>query len=106
MPDTSTPTAPAEEMVRVYNKFTSRTLIHTPYRSAPASFATVPASVAKLWMERFPDDIVDAGVAQKEMNGVAAELAETRTKLAASEARVKVLEAQLEKKGLKPTSVI
>ena len=106
MPDTSTPTAPAEEMVRVYNKFTSRTLIHTPYRSAPSSFATVPASVAKLWMERFPDDIVDAGVAQKEMNGVAAELAETRTKLAASEARVKALESQLEKLGKKPASVI
>ena len=106
MPDTSTPTAPAEEMVRVYNKFTSRTLIHTPYRSAPASFATVPASVAKLWMERYPNDIVEAGVALKEQSGLTVELAETRTKLLAAEARVKVLEAQLDKLGKKPASVI
>ena len=106
MPDTPTPAAPTEPMVRVYNKFATRTLIHTPYRSAPASFATVPESVAKLWMERYPDDIVDAGIAQRELGGAAAELAETRTKLVAAEARVKVLEAQLEKRGLKSTSVI
>ena len=106
MPDTSTPAAPVEEMVRVYNRFQTRTLIHTPYRSAPNTFATVPASVAKLWMERYPNDIVEAGVALKEQSGLTVELAETRTKLLAAEARVKVLEAQLDKLGKKPASVI
>ena len=106
MPEPTTPAAPAEEMVRVYNRFTTRTLIHTPYRSAPNTFASVPRSVAKLWMDRFPNDIVEAGVALKEQSGTAAELAETRTKLVAAEARVKALETQIEKLGRKPVNVI
>ena len=106
MSDTSTPAAPAEKMVRVYNKFRVRTLIHASYRAAPSTFVTVPESVAKLWMEMYPDDIVEAGVAQKELSGLSAELAETKTKLVAAEARVKALETQIEKLGRKPVNVI
>ncbi len=77
--------------LRVYNRFEQRTLIHGKHRSAPNAFATVPEDVAKNWMAMFPDDIVEAGVAQKELGGAHAELAETKAKLAAAEALARVI---------------
>lgn len=80
--------------IRIYNRFKQRTLIHGDYRSPPNAFATVPEDVAKTWMKLFPDDIVEAGIAQKELGGLGAELAETRAKLAAAEAKLKALESK------------
>ncbi len=68
--------------VRIYNRFQHRTLIHGKYRSAPNAYATVPEDVAKRWMEMFPEDIIEAHVAQKELTGVHAELLETKAELA------------------------
>jgi hypothetical protein len=84
----------AETTVRVYNR-SARTFMHGAFSAVPRAFATVSASVAKLWMERYPDDIVEAGVAQKELNGAQVELGEVKAQLKAANARIAELEAQI-----------
>ncbi len=94
---TKTPTAsePAgEPTVRVYNRSTRQTFDHGPgCILAPSSFIDVPESVAKNWFRLFPDTVIEAGVAQKELGGLSTELTETRLKLAAAEKRIAELEA-------------
>ena len=88
--DSSTPAVVAAD-VRVYNKSPQRSYIHDKYVLAPNSFLTVSAPVAKIWLEGYPDTIVEAGVAQKELGGLTSELA-------AAKARIAELEAAAEKK--------
>lgn len=85
--------APIDEMVRVYNKSPQQTFQHPPYNAAPSSFVTVPRSVADRWFRLFPDIVVEAGVAQKELGGVQAELTEQKAKVAALEAELAKLKA-------------
>jgi phage terminase Nu1 subunit (DNA packaging protein) len=85
--------------VRIYNRFKQRTLVHGEHRSPPNAFATVPEDVAKNWMAMFPEDIVEAGVAQKELGGMGAELAEAKAKLAAAEAQLAALKEAHESGG-------
>lgn len=80
--------APAEKTVRVYNRSPRRSFLHEPFRLAPSSFLEVPASVAANWIAMFPDDVVEAGIAQKELGGLGVELAETKAKLASAEAQL------------------
>jgi len=72
--------------VRVYNRSTSRSYIHDKLVLAPSSFLFVPADVAKVWLEGWPNDVVEAGVAQKELGGVQAELAAAKARIAELEA--------------------
>lgn len=95
--ETKTPVK-TDPLVRVYNKSERQTFDHGAHKAAPSSFATVPQSVADLWYRLFPGIVVEAGVAQKELGGMAAELAAAREKLAASEARI----AKLEEDGADP----
>ncbi len=96
----SVPAAPAapveasEDSVRVYNRSTRQTFMHDvgtgeakkKYSVAPSSFATVPADVADRWMRLFPEVVIEAGVAQRELGGAAAELALVRGELATTKA--------------------
>jgi hypothetical protein len=79
-------------LVRVYNRSNSSTISHVEggktYRAAPSAMSEVPEHVAKLWKDSYPKQIIDAGVAQKEIGGVHAELQEVKAALAASEKRV------------------
>ncbi len=90
-----------EKTVRVYNRG-RRTFLHGAHKVAGASFADVPESVARLWLKSFPNDVVEAGVAQKELGGLGAELAETKTKLAKAEARIVELDKVLATKTTDP----
>ena len=91
-----------EETVRVYNRFAKRTLIHGAHRSPPNAFATVPVDVAKRWIAAFPNDIIEAGVAQKELGGMGAELAQTKEALTKSEKRLAELEMALKDRAGDP----
>jgi cell division protein FtsB len=93
MPET-TPSVTTVLTSRVYNRG-ARSFIHNNDRVPARSFATVSKDVADLLIARYPDEVVDAGVAQKELNGAQIELAETKSQLAASQARVAELEAQV-----------
>lgn len=96
----------AELKIRIYNR-SGRSFIHGTDSAPPRAFATIPEAVAKLWMERYPDDIVEAGIAQKELNGAQAELGEMREKLKAANDRIAELEALVPgDKGKKKTSVL
>jgi hypothetical protein len=77
--------------VRVYNKSPQRSFLHDKLVLAPNSFLTVPAAVANLWLSGYPDTVVEAGVAQKELGGLTSELS-------AAKARIAELEAAAEKK--------
>jgi protein subunit release factor A len=92
---------PTEKTVRVYNR-SRRSFIHGPHSAPAASFADVPESVAQNWMKLFPNDVVEAGIAQKELGGAQAELAETKVKLATAEARIKELDKILASKTTDP----
>lgn len=92
MPDSNTQIA-AEPLVRVYNK-RGHTLIHGKHRAVAQAFSTVPKTVAELWMKQFPDGVVEASEAQKEINGAAAEASELREKLAAALKQIAALEAK------------
>ncbi len=83
MASTDSPT-PAD--VRVYNKSPQRSFIHGKFTLAPSSFLTVPAAVAKVWLDGWQNEIVEAGVAQKELGGIAAELALAKARIAELEA--------------------
>ena len=72
--------------VRVYNRSTSRSFIHGKVVLAPSSFANVSEDVSKIWLEGWPNEIVEAGVAQKELGGVQAELAAAKARIAELEA--------------------
>jgi hypothetical protein len=83
MASTDSPT-PAD--VRVYNKSPQRSFIHGKLTLAPSSFLTVPAAVAKVWLDGWPNEIVEAGVAQKELGGITAELLAAKARIAELEA--------------------
>lgn len=70
-----------EQMIRVYNRSTRQTFDHGKYKASPSSFATVPQDVAERWFRLFPETIIEAGVAQKELGGISAELAAVRGEL-------------------------
>jgi len=89
--------------IRVYNRFKQRTLIHGDHKAPPNAFATVPADVAKVWMKMYPEDVVEAGVAQKELGGLGAELAEVKAKLAKAEAALAAVKT--DPKGVKALEV-
>lgn len=95
------PETPKEKIVRIYNRG-QRSFIHGEHKSIGASFAEVPESVALNWMKLFPNDVVEAGVAQKELGGLGAELVETKAKLAKAESRIKELDAILSRKTTDP----
>lgn len=93
-----------KDEVRIYNRG-KRTFTHGEFVAAPASFATIPKEVAENWYRLFPNEVVDAGVAQKEIGGaqaevatLRAELSKSREQLAASQARVEELLEQLHPK--------
>lgn len=108
-----------EKTVRVYNRNPHRTIIHDVYKLAPSSFLDVPKSVADRWFSMFQQDVVEAGVAQKELLGAQGELSALREAhekllkehealkakvdpkgaLAQANARVAELEAQLKAKS-------
>lgn len=90
------------QLVSIYNR-SDRSFIHGKFMVSPRTFSDVPAEVAALLIKNYSADIVERGVAVKELNGVHAELAEVRTQLAAAEARVKELEAAATK-SKKPAS--
>jgi hypothetical protein len=96
--DPSVKSAPTEPMVRVYNKSPQQSFIHGDHRAAPSSFTTVPRDVAERWFRLFPDTVVEAGVAQKELGGVQAELSAERAKVAALEAELAKLKTASEEK--------
>lgn len=88
----------AAPMVRVYNKSPQQTFIHGEYKVVPSAFATVPSTVAETLFRLFPDIVVEAGVAQKELGGVQAELSAEKAKVAALEAELAKLKAAPEEK--------
>ena len=83
----------ADPETRIYNRSPRRTFIHGKFRAAPSAFVTVPESVAKRWLELFPEDVVEAAVAQKQLGGVAAELAAVRAELEQARAEIAALKA-------------
>lgn len=94
MADNPTPkSAPAEKLVRLYNRFEQRELIHGAHKAPPAQFTEVPESVANTWKRLFPDHIVDAGTAQKELGGLQAQVAEKDAKIAELEKQLAALKA-------------
>jgi len=85
----------AEEVVRVYNRSTRQTFEHGKHKLPPSMFVNVPRDVADRWLRLFPDTVVEAAIAQKELGGAAAELALVRDELAAAKKRISELEEQL-----------
>lgn len=83
-----------ELIVRIYNRFDSRELHHGTFKSLPQQFAEVPKSVADNWKRLFPDHIVDAGVAQKEIGGLQAQLSEKEARIAELEKQLAALSSQ------------
>ena len=85
-----------EESVRVYNRSTRQTFQHEvkvgddikKYAAPPSSFATVPRSVADRWMRLFPEVVIEAAVAQRELGGATAELNAARKQIADLEAQL------------------
>lgn len=92
----------SNELVRVYNRSTRQTFTHEIgvgeakkiYSAAPSSFATVPRHVAERWQRLFPETVIEAGVAQRELGGAAAELALVRGELATAKAENEKLVAE------------
>lgn len=94
MADNPTPkSAPSEKTVRLYNRFESRELIHGAHRAPPAQFTEVPESVANTWKRLFPDHIVDAGTAQKEIGGLQAQISEKDAQIAELQKQLAALKA-------------
>lgn len=87
------PASPATpKTCRVYNR-SDRSFLHDGHRLAPRAFLDVPVAVAELWLKMFENDVVEAGVAQKELNGLASENAELKARIAELEAKLKAAEA-------------
>ena len=87
-----------EPLVRVYNR-SARSHTWLKWVVIPRGFSSIPKSVAESLQSRYPEEIVEAGVAQKELNGATAELAETKELLAKAAARIAELEAKAAGKG-------
>lgn len=85
-PKVEAPVTP--KTLRVYNR-SDRSFIHAGHRLAPRTFLDVPVEVAALWLKMFENDVVEAGVAQKELNGLASENAELKSRIAELEAKLK-----------------
>ena len=83
------------EEIRIYNRSTRQTLQHGNIQAPPSAFVTVPSDVAKNWMRLFPDIIIEAGIAQKEIGGATAELALERAEHAKTKEKVARLEARI-----------
>jgi hypothetical protein len=83
-PDDVTETNP---LIRIYNR-SARTYIHGKHKAVPAAFSEVPKNIADLWTKSFPDEIVEAATAQKELGGANAVIAELKAKLAESEKKL------------------
>lgn len=101
MPDNKTPDASVDtavSLVRVYNRSTQRSFTHGKYVAAPASFCDVTEEVAKLWFRLFPDEVVEAGVAQKELSTAQAALNDANT-------QIEVLKKQLAEATAKAEAV-
>lgn len=79
--------------VRVYNR-SSRAFIHGKHVLNGGTFAEVPKSVADLWAVLFPLDVVEASVAQKEIGGLGAVVAEQKAQIAALQAQLAALTAK------------
>jgi hypothetical protein len=90
-------TTPAERIVRVYNR-SKRTFTHGEYRLAGGTFAEVPENVASNWMKMFENDVVEAGIAQRELGGLGAELAAAKTRITELEAELAKLKEKKAKK--------
>lgn len=88
---------PAERIVRVYNR-SKRMFTHGEYRLAGNTFAEVPESVSQNWMKMFENDVVEAGVAQRELGGLGAELAAAKTRIVELEAELAKLKVKKTKK--------
>ena len=89
-----------EETVRLYNR-SDREFQHGTHKARRTTFCTVPKSVADVWLKGYPNDIVLASDAQKEINGAQAELVDTKAKL---DAALKELEELKAKSGGKKSS--
>lgn len=85
-------TTPAEPIIRVYNR-SRRMFTHGEYRLAGGTFAEVPESIAKNWQKMFENDVVEAGIAQRELGGLGAELAAAKTRIAELEAELAKLKS-------------
>jgi hypothetical protein len=79
--------SPESTDIRVYNRSSRRSFTHGKYVLAPSSFLTVPEELGKAWLEGYPKEIVDAGVAQAEIGGAQAEIAKLRETVAELEAK-------------------
>ena len=98
MADETSP-APEAKMLRVYNKSTRRSFTHGAYVLSPSSFLTVPEELGLNWLEGYPKEIVDAGVAQKEIGGAQAEIIALKAKVAALESELAAIKAKGKKSG-------
>ena len=100
MPDATTQ---AEPLVRIYNK-RAHSIIAGPHKAAPSAFSTVPRSIADAWMKQWPDGVVEASEAQKELNGANAELEVLRARVAELEKENAAIKSKSDKKGGKPAA--
>jgi len=92
----------SELAVRVYNR-SSRAFIHGKHTLQGGTFAEVPQSVADLWVKLFPLDVVEASVAQKELGGLGAVVAEQKSEIEKLKAELEALKAAKPTKG-KPSA--
>jgi hypothetical protein len=77
---------------RVFNKST-RTFMHHGFKAMPNTFVKVPPQLAEFWMDRYPELIVEAGQAVKELGGANARIAEIQAKLDEANRKIALLEA-------------
>ena len=89
-------------MVRLFNRSTG-TFTHGQWRLRPG-FGNVPADVAALWLDQFPDRIIKAADAETSGESVTKELNETKIQLEAANRRIVDIEEQL-KRANAPASV-
>lgn len=99
MSDETSPAAPEAKTLRVYNKSTRRSFTHGKFVLAPSSFLTVPEELGKNWLDGYPNEIVDAGVAQKEIGGAQAEITALKARVAELETENAALKAKGSKKS-------
>jgi BMFP domain-containing protein YqiC len=80
--------------VRIYNK-SRRSFLHGEHKAPANAFSEVPRKIADLWIEQFPNDVVLASDAQKEINGMATELEAARAELKTARTTISTLEARI-----------
>lgn len=97
-----------ETLVRVYNQ-SAKQYTHEVYKddargfpaakyiSAPKAFITVPAWLAKKWCGWFPGDLLPGDDALRAIDSSAADLAESKEKVAALEEQRAALAVEVEK---------